>query len=80
MIELVCMRLANMTRVHPQQITARCSNCGETVGIYPSGQRVLRDFPDQVKLLCEICKTPGRDAVLAPGAIFEPLQSRDADD
>jgi hypothetical protein len=72
--ELIVMRLADMKRVHPDQITARCSKCKAEVGVYPSGQQVMRDRPD-VKLICQICREPGPHAQLAPGAQFEPFES-----
>ena len=75
MTELVVMRLKDMVRVHPEQITARCSKCNEDVGIYPSGQRVLREMPDAVPV-CQVCKGPFNVAVLAPGADIEPFESK----
>jgi hypothetical protein len=75
MTELIVMRLADMKRVHPEQVEAQCSKCGEVVGVYPSGQQVMRDYPD-TKLICQVCKTPGESAVLAPGARQEAAQSR----
>jgi hypothetical protein len=73
-VELVCMRLVDMHRVHPEQITARCSQCGHEIGVYPSGQEVMRLHPD-AKLFCQVCKAPGNDTKLAPGAEVEPFQS-----
>jgi hypothetical protein len=69
------MRLANMIKVHPEQITARCSQCNEEVGVYPSGQRVMKEKPN-VRLFCHVCKSPGKNYSLAPGAELEPLQSK----
>lgn len=74
MIELIVMRLADMERVHPDQITAHCSKCREPVGVYPSGQRVMRDNL-AVSLICQVCREPGDDTLLAPGAALEPFQS-----
>jgi len=75
--ELIVMRLKDMVRVHPDQITARCSKCGKKVGVYPSGQRVLKDRPDVV-LVCSICKGPFDvfATPLAPGAESEPFESK----
>ena len=73
-VELIVMRLADMHRVHPDQITATCHGCGHLVGVYPSGQEVMRHYPD-VRLTCQVCKTPGENAPLAPGAEFEAFQS-----
>jgi len=73
-MELIVMRLADMARVHPDQITDKCSRCGHVVAVYPSGQQIMKQYPD-VRLVCAFCKTPGTHAALAPGAEFEPLQS-----
>ena len=32
---LIVMRCADMVRVHPKQIAAKCARCGHAVGIYP---------------------------------------------
>jgi hypothetical protein len=53
-VELVCMRLADMTRVHPRQIERPCSRCGETCAVYPSGQNTLREYPE-AKVVCQRC-------------------------
>jgi hypothetical protein len=74
MIELLTMRLADMKKVHPKQITGKCADCGHAVGIYPSGQRVLMEMKD-VRVVCQICKQPSDIALLAPGALLEPFQS-----
>ncbi|MEY9235435.1 hypothetical protein ABIF78_007758 [Bradyrhizobium japonicum] len=76
MPDLIVMRLADMRRVHPDQITGRCSSCGHEVGIYPSGQQVMREHAD-VRLVCQVCRQPGANTALAPGAEFEPMQSVD---
>jgi len=78
-VELIVMRLKDMKRVHPDQITARCSRCKHKVGVYPSGQKVLREMAD-VALICQVCKTPGARVLLAPGALTEPFESREAGD
>ena len=72
---LIVMRLADMAVVHPEQITGSCARCSEVVGIYPSGQKVMRQYPD-VEIVCEKCQQPGHRAMLAPGAEIEPFQSR----
>lgn len=72
---LIVMRLADMVRVHPKQITARCERCREHVGIYPSGQDVMRQMPD-VEIVCQKCQQPGPGSALAPGAEFEPFESQ----
>jgi hypothetical protein len=77
MIELIVMRLANMKRVHPDQISDSCSQCGHVVAVYPSGQAVMREHPSDVVLICDVCRPqPGPRARLAPGAALEPFQSR----
>jgi len=74
-IDLIVMRLADMHRVHPDQITDTCALCGHEVGVYPSGQAIMREYPDRIRLVCQVCKTPDPDAPLAPGAEFEPFES-----
>ena len=74
-VELLCMRLADMHRVHPEQVVDVCHLCGELVGVYPSGQQVMREHPDAM-LVCQVCREPGRGAKLAPGAEREPFESR----
>lgn len=71
---LLCMRLADMDRFHPDQIIARCSNCGEEVAVYPSGQRVMREVRG-VQLFCQVCRTPNDSAKPAPGAEEERAES-----
>jgi hypothetical protein len=52
---LVAMRLADMTRHHPGQDDSRvCATCGHVVGIYPSGQWVLRKWPG-IRVICSVC-------------------------
>ena len=72
---LIVMRLADMVIVHPEQITGSCARCGHEVGIYPSGQKVMQQYPD-VEIVCEKCQQPGPGVTLAPGAEIEPFQSR----
>jgi hypothetical protein len=75
MVDLIVVRLADMQRVHPDQITARCSQCNAKVAVFPSGQRLMQQHGDALKLFCSVCKSPGEHATLAPGAEFEPFQS-----
>lgn len=59
---LVAMRLADMFRVHPAQDNSHvCSECGERVGIYPTGQKALRDHPG-AKVVCVACAMSDRQA------------------
>jgi hypothetical protein len=52
---LVCNRLTDMTKMHPQQDdTHKCSKCGYPVGIYPSGQKALKKWP-KIKIMCMPC-------------------------
>ena len=71
---LLVMRLKDMTRVHPDQIEARCSKCNEVVGVYPSGQRLMKEIPD-ITLVCQVCKEDADISILAPGALEEPFES-----
>ena len=75
MADLIVMRLADMHRVHPEQDDSRvCSRCGEQVGIYPSGQDVLRRNPT-VQIVCSHCMSGYDIALLAPGARRELFES-----
>ena len=74
MTPLIVMRLKDMKRVHPDQIEATCSKCNEVVGVYPSGQRLMKEMPDIV-LVCQVCKEDADISMLAPGAEDEPFQS-----
>ncbi len=58
-MDLLVMRLADMTRVHPQQDNSHvCSKCGAQVGIYPSGQNYMKQYPD-ITLTCNRCAVSG---------------------
>jgi hypothetical protein len=73
---LIVMRLADMHRVHPSQDNSRvCATCGEPVGIYPSGQRVLKTDPT-IRIVCSRCRPSADVLVLAPGAEREPFESK----
>lgn len=72
---LIAMRLADMARVHPLQVTRKCVRCQHEVGIYPSGQQAMREHPD-IEVVCAVCQSPGPRAQLAPGAEREPFESR----
>jgi hypothetical protein len=82
-LELIVMRLADMHRVHPRQDNSRvCSRCGERVGVYPSGQAVLRERAGVV-LVCVPCAMADRppDAVAWAAPPDELAQeSRDSQD
>jgi hypothetical protein len=74
--ELVCMRLKDMTRIHPHQISSHCSRCGEEIGIFPSGQRIMKQYPG-IKLVCQECRGHYDVTYLAPGALTEPFESEE---
>lgn len=79
---IVCMRLIAMHRVHPRQIERPCARCGQTCGIYPSGQAALARDPG-LKIVCDECQAKaegGAVAALAPGALLEPFESVEKDD
>ena len=74
---LIVMRLANMRRVHPQQDNSRtCKRCGESVGVYPSGQHIIAHCPE-TELVCDVCfeRVDCDVLMLAPGAAIEPFES-----
>ena len=79
-VRLYVMRLANMHRVHPDQIEDKCGECGEVVGIYPSGQRVmLQHGRKHIDLICDVCMATAERPdvlVMAPGAIQEKSESK----
>ena len=53
--ELLVMRLADMHRIHPNQDNSHvCSRCGHIVGIYPSGQDMIKIHPE-VRIVCSVC-------------------------
>lgn len=67
---LVVMRLADMHKAHPAQDNTRvCGRCGEPVGIYPSGQRALRQYPG-LAIICLECSVSERpvDLKVVPAA------------
>jgi len=64
------MRLDEMVRTHPEQVTGKCCTCGKPVGIYPSGQKVLRLYPGNVEVVCNHCGNAW-GARPAPGALDE---------
>lgn len=71
---LIAMRLKDMDRVHPKQITGKCARCEHEVGIYPSGQEVMKRYPD-IEIICQVCHTLTGKEELAPGALNEPFES-----
>jgi hypothetical protein len=71
---LIVMRLVDMARVHPHQITGHCARCGHEVGIFPSGQQAMREHLG-IEVVCHRCKLPGPEAVLVPAAAAEPFET-----
>lgn len=76
---LIVMRSQDMFVVHPEtDFTYTCAQCAAQVGIYPSGQDVIRRFGrERVEIICNQCVDNGlvRRAKLAPGALAERGQS-----
>jgi hypothetical protein len=74
---LIVMRLANISRAHPQQDSSRCCDrCGEGVGIYPSGQKVIEADPS-TEIICQVCGAAmAFIGEPAPGALEEALALR----
>jgi uncharacterized Fe-S center protein len=52
--ELIVMRLDEMFKRHPKQIERKCARCGEVVGIYPSGQKIIKENPE-INIVCTHC-------------------------
>ena len=72
--KLIVMRLLDMHKMHPEQSNEyACEVCGAVVGIYPSGQRAIKDNP-KLQIICISCWTKDdRPAIMvpAPGSIEE---------
>lgn len=70
---LYVMRLAEMRLVHSSMDSSKtCCRCGETVGIFPSGQGVIqRSGVANVDIVCSHCRTGTGPLKLAPGAAEE---------
>jgi hypothetical protein len=74
---LVCNRLTDMFKVHPQQDnTHKCSKCETRVGIYPSGQKALTRWPNMaiVCVPCAVADSKPDDKNLPAGTVEEILQ------
>jgi hypothetical protein len=75
---LVCTRLSDMTVVHPEQTQELCSQCQHMVGVYPTGQRAIKDYPE-MKIMCNVCASgdigPG-DEVISAGSVEDVIRER----
>jgi hypothetical protein len=60
-MRLVCMRLVDMHKVHPEQATRACALCREPVGVYPSGQKALRLNQGRIEIVCQVCAVKNLD-------------------
>lgn len=76
-ILVVAMRAADMFVAHPgTDYTKVCSQCGETLGVYPSTIELMKHRKNVV-LICNRCQpNAGRGFPLVPGAEQEIRQSR----
>jgi hypothetical protein len=73
-IKLVAMRLKDMRNMHPEQDNSHvCSQCGEPVGVYPSGQRSLRNFPEMA-IICHVCASGVKGAKAFPVAPWDEIK------
>lgn len=76
---LIVMRSADMALVHPQtDFSHQCSQCAAEVGIYPSGQAIIRRFgTKRMRILCSRCVDARQVSIAqpAPGALAEVRQS-----
>lgn len=52
--DLICTRIADMFVMHPEQIERQCHKCGHAVGVYPTGQRAMANYP-KMKITCSVC-------------------------
>jgi uncharacterized Fe-S center protein len=73
---LICMQRGRMMVTHPDMIEGECRDCGAVVGIYPSGQKILREQAN-VQIVCDVCyaaRYSDLPTIEAPGAIEEAKQ------
>lgn len=80
-VMLIAMRVVNMHRTHPRaNYSHTCARCRAPVGIYPSGQKALRDNPG-IEIVCEVCAlSDAKGFILAerlPGVEQERRESVD---
>lgn len=55
---LVTLRLADCPQLHPLlDLSHRCACCAAPVALYPSGQILLRRYPD-LAIVCSVCGPP----------------------
>jgi hypothetical protein len=74
-VRLLAMRLADMYKVHPNMDRSHvCSICAEPVGLYPSGQSVLKRYKNVI-IVCHVCQTWNADFTPAPGSLDEIRES-----
>jgi nitrate/TMAO reductase-like tetraheme cytochrome c subunit len=73
---LYVMHLQDMHNVHPQQDNSQfCDRCHERVGIYPSGQKAIKEYGrENVEVVCSRCEMPDMSTP-APGALEEVAES-----
>jgi hypothetical protein len=76
---LVVIRTDRMTKAHPRtDFTHLCGRCREPVGIFPSGQRLLREQPN-AEIVCDVCAGDSAAVMLAgemlPGVRQEARES-----
>jgi hypothetical protein len=76
MMTLLTMRLKDMRRTHPGQVSGMCQRCGEEVGIYPSGQDAIKKWVD-VEIVCTVCRPIDGREPLAPGAMREAWEAKE---
>jgi hypothetical protein len=73
------MRTADCRRTYPQvDFTHKCSQCGEAVAIWSSGQLIIKQFGEaNVLITCNRCVKPETvaRAAPAPGALQEAKES-----
>jgi hypothetical protein len=76
---LVCTRTKDMTVMHPDQAWELCSKCQHAVGVYPSGQRAMKEHPE-MKIVCSVCVNPFNlppDAeIISAGTLGEMIQEK----
>lgn len=76
-IPLLCMRLADMQKIHPLMSLAEyCERCGAPLGVYPSGQRILAEKGrEHIELVCNRCAPSPVVGLMLPETLNEVRDS-----
>lgn len=78
MNDLICMRFDHMQRIHPKMIREHCDECQAEVGVFPSGQEIIKNHGrERIRIVCDVCYQPSsKVAILPPQALREALETK----